>query len=59
MWVASAVDTDFTAKLIDVYPPNAWYYPARSGPMAANCEPQAVAASSKPSATTRARGGSI
>jgi predicted acyl esterase len=26
LWVAtSAVDTDFTAKLIDVYPPSAWY----------------------------------
>jgi len=26
LWVSSsAVDTDFTAKLIDVYPPSAWY----------------------------------
>jgi putative CocE/NonD family hydrolase len=26
LWVAtSAVDTDFTAKLIDVYPPSLWY----------------------------------
>jgi predicted acyl esterase len=26
LWVAtSAVDTDFTVKLIDVYPPSAWY----------------------------------
>lgn len=26
LWVSSsAVDTDFTAKLIDVYPPNSWY----------------------------------
>jgi hypothetical protein len=26
LWVAtSTVDTDFTAKLIDVYPPSAWY----------------------------------
>jgi putative CocE/NonD family hydrolase len=26
LWVATtAVDTDFTAKLIDVYPPSAWY----------------------------------
>ena len=26
LWVAtSAVDTDFTAKVIDVYPPSAWY----------------------------------
>lgn len=26
LWVASsAPDTDFTAKLIDVYPPNPWY----------------------------------
>ncbi len=26
LWVAtSAVDTDFTAKLIDVYPLSAWY----------------------------------
>ena len=23
--VTTAVDTDFTAKLIDVYPPSAWY----------------------------------
>jgi predicted acyl esterase len=39
--------------------PGAEPHPARSGRMTANCQPQAVAAGSKPSATARARGGSI
>lgn len=39
--------------------PGAGPHPARSGLMTANCQPQAVAAGSSPSATARARGGSI
>src|SRR6266478_2399829 len=39
--------------------PGAEPHPARSGLMTANCQPQAIAAGSKPSATARARGGSI